>query len=41
MGCGSETSFLFGVNAMRIVETGAAGIFAIAAQILVVATVLI
>jgi hypothetical protein len=41
MGCGSKTVPEYQGSDMRIVETGAAGLIAIAAQVLIMATVLI
>ncbi len=41
MRCGSETALGYKEVEMRIVETGAAGIIAIASQILMVAVVLL
>lgn len=39
--CGSETALDYEVVEMRIVETGAAGVIAIASQILIIAAVLL
>jgi hypothetical protein len=39
--CGSETALAYKEVEMRIVETAAAGVVAIASQILIVATVLL
>ena len=41
MRCGSGTALAYREIEMRIVETGVAGVVAIASQILIVATVLI
>jgi hypothetical protein len=41
MGCGSEAALAYEEVEMRIVETGMAGVIAIASQILIFATVLL